>query len=234
MATELLDALKDATLDIESYGIDVKRLLDEKGPINAGDEAMFVATASFRVRRDGEATLPRYLGRGDKIFEIRSDGEWVSPLEELDVIEGGTSETGTPARDELEEFIHQTWNFQFFVNGREWTQHHPGDPPWVIRVDTSLLADDYLRVEVDIERREVVTEPEDEDDPFVDVTGLIKGGVWVHESTLKQMLTGSELRLTTAGIVDGEQSVVQLRVVPQPKQIANWKTRNKATTSKGG
>lgn len=143
--------------NVEVFSVDVCRLRSEGGPIEYGDAAMFVAVAKFRL-----GGVNKGLPAGARLLEIRDDADWISLLDDGDVIKRRDGEVAIPANTErepdanvgphadvVEEWLKRHWEFRFYVNDQRMEQD-PNDPPWVLRVDTSMVVADYLRVEVDI------------------------------------------------------------------------------------
>lgn len=190
--------------DIEVFGVDAKRLRDERDPINAGDEALFVATAKFRISRTPKSTTVPYP-KGAKILEVRDDADWVSLIDDDQVIRPKTvDEKEDPTvstvehLDEVEDWLRKHWDFRFYINGEdEPVRAAAGDPPWVLRVDTSLLDGEYLRIEADIV---ALDEADPEEQPvFLDRRILVMTN---EDGTIELsiFLTGVQLRqLTDSG-----------------------------------
>ena len=136
-----LDALLEpqaTTLDVHS--VDVRRLRDDRSPIEVGEEVMFVATAKFRLESAGVSTVDL---EGTDVLEIRDDADLVSKLE-------------VDSEEDIQEELEARFDFVFRVNGVVVEDYKPvaGDPPWIFRFNTALYPTDYLKIEVDVLERD--------------------------------------------------------------------------------
>ena len=130
------------------HSVDVRRLRDDRSPSPAGEEVMFVAVAKVCLMKTDASRAelsPAELGERGDIFEIRDDAELVSPLpvdSEVAVINALQTLYG--------------FKFSFRLNGKDFLYTpHAGDPPWVLRCNTSTAATDRLKLEVAITQRNV-------------------------------------------------------------------------------
>ena len=172
---------------LEPTDLDVKRLREDRSEIQLGDEVAFVAAVAFRVTSQGAAELTgattttgpttgpqglqilKDLSKEDILFSIGPDGEIVSSSVPLD-------------NDSIAQWIANTYDFTFQLNG----SHHPAfgpvgrvriapedapgtksriPLPWIQKLNTAAVKDDYIDVDVKIEPRA---------SPVPSTTGLMK------------------------------------------------------------
>jgi len=131
------ELLEPAATRLDVHSVDVRRLRDDRSPIEVGEEVMFVAAAKFRLETvgvDGTVDL-----EGTDVLEIRDDADLVSKLE-------------IEAEEAIQEQLEERFRFVFRLNGEPQTDYQPiaGDPPWIFRYNTALYATDYLKIEVDV------------------------------------------------------------------------------------
>jgi hypothetical protein len=131
--------LKCEGTDLDIHTVDVKRLRDDRSPIVAGEEIMFVAVAKFRLMCTEVNLAPSDVAAGDDVLAIGDDADLVSRLP-----------IATEADVAAE--IARRYTFKFSVNGQPIEGHAVADePPWILRLDTSVYATEYIKVEVDVE-----------------------------------------------------------------------------------
>jgi len=138
--------LEPATTRLDVHSVDVRRLRDDRSPIEVGEEVMFVAAAKFRLEAAG---VPNTVDlEGTDVLEIRDDADLVSKLE-------------IEAEEVIQEQLAERFEFLFRLNGEPQTDYKPvaDDPPWIFRYNTALYATDYLKIEVDV----IDKEPEEPD-----------------------------------------------------------------------
>ena len=125
----------ETRLDVHS--VDVRRLRDDRSPIEVGEEVMFVAAAKFRLEAAGiEGTVDL---EGTDVLEIRDDADLVSKLE-------------IASEEVVQQQLQERFRFVFRLNGEPQTHYKPvaDDPPWIFRYNTALYPTDYLKIEVDV------------------------------------------------------------------------------------
>lgn len=142
---------------LEPTNVDVRRLRDDRSEIRPGDDVAFVATVTFRVTDAGAKELQRTskqepprledlrnLAAGDVLFEIRSDGELVSPHFAID-------------DEDIEPWLADHYEFAFLLDGHPSPAFGPvqrhrarstGQVPWIRKLNTAALKDDYIDIDV--------------------------------------------------------------------------------------
>jgi hypothetical protein len=156
-----------AGLVLDVCDVDVQRLRDDRSEIMLGDEVAFVAVAKFRIPLGaGSLNVPLWdnLGPGDEVFWIGNDAELRSDKFQLD-------------EDGVIDWIRQTFSFTFTLNGETSTAFQPVGRtsvapatapavpdgtvtpgpksarialPWLTKLNTVLVKDDYIDVDVKI------------------------------------------------------------------------------------
>jgi hypothetical protein len=158
-------------LIFEVTNVDVKRLRDDHSEIHAGQEVAFVATASFRITAEGLKRLRDLksqgdigsLAVGDELFVIGPDAELRSDKVEID-------------EDSVALWIAKHYTFKFLLNGevrdvfrdvgrvRIATASPVGHArdmalPWIVKLNTAAVKDDYIDVDVQINPMPLATGP---------------------------------------------------------------------------
>jgi hypothetical protein len=131
------ELLEPPATRLDVHSVDVRRLRDDRSPIEVGEEVMFVAAAKFRLETAGiEGTVDL---EGTDVLEIRDDADLVSKLE-------------IASEEVVQQQLQERFRFVFRLNGEPQTQYKPvaDDPPWIFRYNTALYATDYLKIEVDV------------------------------------------------------------------------------------
>jgi len=153
------DLFKANHLFLEVTNVDVRRLRDDRSEIQLGQEVAFVATAAFRasssaVKHIGERLDARDLAAGDELLVIGPDAELRSDKLEID-------------EDSVTLWLKDHYEFTFLLNGqtseafrnigavRVTTDVPAGHPqqmslPWITRLNTAAVKDDYIDVDVQI------------------------------------------------------------------------------------
>ncbi len=165
---ELLEGLVTHGRPLEVTDIDVKRLRDDRSEIHAGQEIAFVATASFRLTAAGCRTLQQqldagHLAVGDELLAIGPDADLHSDKLLID-------------DDSVARWIAHRYVFEFVLNGKPSAAFHDvglvtvklddsgtasGELalPWIKKLDTIQVKDDYVDVDVQIRERLVTSHP---------------------------------------------------------------------------
>jgi hypothetical protein len=168
---EALDHLvAGGQINLDITNVDVKRLRDDRSEIQLGQEVAFVATAAFRINGDGltalKAAAPKgalsNLAAGNELLVIGTDAELRSEHCEID-------------EDSVALWLHDRYKFKFTLNGKHrddgrdvftpMGQVHikTGSPeqhphklalPWLTKLNTAEVKDDYIDVDVRIEESE--------------------------------------------------------------------------------
>ena len=223
---------------LEPTNIDVKRLRDDRAEIQLGDEVAFVATLAFRVTHEGLALLKGWeptqsaglkeLAAGDSLFTIAADGDLVS--------------TGLPIdADGLSKWIAERYEFAFLLNGGT---HHAFGPvgrgrvatddtgrgkpaqPWIQKLNTAAIKDDYIDVDVQITERSKPVDTTARKFQFVlgtaahDLDGptrLVAQLVLQTSATAK--LAGRTIDVPLEGCADG--AWLHIAFSEQPDSVAN-------------
>src|SRR5262245_30920234 len=71
----LNELLLEELFPVDVHNVDVRRLRDDRDPIQYGDEVMFVAVAGFRPKNREHQLIPASLGEDDDIMQIRDDAD---------------------------------------------------------------------------------------------------------------------------------------------------------------
>jgi len=160
---QVLDDLFNAHhLFLEVTNIDVRRLRDDRSEIQIGQEVAFVATAAFRgsptaVKQLADRLDAHDLAAGDELLVIGPDAELRSDKLEID-------------EDSVTLWLKDHYEFVFLLNGqpsdafrnigavRVTTDVPAGHPqqmslPWITRLNTAAVKDDYIDVDVQIVER---------------------------------------------------------------------------------
>jgi hypothetical protein len=131
------ELLEPPATRLDVHSVDVRRLRDDRSPIEVGEEVMFVAAAKFRLETAGiEGTVDL---EGTDVLEIRDDADLVSKLE-------------VASEEVVQQQLQERFRFVFRLNGEPQTHYKPvaDDPPWIFRYNTALYPTDYLKIEVDV------------------------------------------------------------------------------------
>lgn len=159
---------------LEITNVDVKRLRDDRSEIQIGEDVAFVATASFRLTPLGATLLHKLPGSeqiavGDELLMIGADAEL-------------RSETIAIDEDSVALWLAERYTFTFLLNGearhlfrdvgrvRVNTKSPPSHPtdlalPWLKKLNTASVKDDYIEVDVRIEENELLPPPPPEPEP---------------------------------------------------------------------
>jgi hypothetical protein len=161
----LLDRLLDTPegVGLEVTDIDVKRLRDDRSEIEFGQDIAFVATGSFRLTHAGRDILGRIqafndVAVGTELFAIGPDAELRSQAIAID-------------EDSVALWLADRYGFKFTLNGKDsdlfhevgqvrlrtkvpGPHHEPDAPvalPWIRKLNTAVVKDDYIDVDVVID-----------------------------------------------------------------------------------
>jgi hypothetical protein len=162
----LLETLDQSSDFLQLIDVEVKRLRDDRGEIQLGQDLALVATATFQIAKRPDSPKPsplKHVSRGDALLVIGSDAELRSDRVALDL-------------DGVTRWIHDHYDFTFLLNGSPSSlfsavgqvrvREEPDEGavialPWLRKLSTSELRTDYINVDVRIDHkpREVKADP---------------------------------------------------------------------------
>lgn len=165
---QVLDGLFNDKLFLEVTDVDVRRLRDDRSEIQLGQDVAFVATAKFRasntaIKALADRLAASHLAAGDELLVIGPDAELRSDKLEID-------------EDSVALWIKDHYDFAFLLNGsasdafrklgpiRVATEIPADRPsqitlPWITRLNTAVVKDDYIDVDVQISPRAPSSSP---------------------------------------------------------------------------
>lgn len=165
---DLFNGVNGKRLYLEVTNVDVRRLRDDRAEIQLGQDVAFVATATFRASGEvakelGDRLKARHLASGDDLLVIGPDAELRSDKLEID-------------EDSVALWIQKHYQFAFLLNGApspafrtigavrvatHTPQDHPEQMslPWITRLNTAAVKDDYIDVDVQITALDAAPDP---------------------------------------------------------------------------
>jgi hypothetical protein len=162
LKTIAVDSMKNPRRILEVTDVDVSRLRDDRSEIQIGDEVAFVAAATFRLTVEGAGSLQAMaiadaatLVVGGELLVIGPDGELTSDVLPID-------------EDSVSLWLAEHYSFTFLLNGADngpfvpinRIRVKPGSSPhnkpklelpWLRKLNTALVKDDYIDVDVRID-----------------------------------------------------------------------------------